>query len=495
LEAETTVVDFNLLHPEFTLDTTEFAFLIPPDSTVETGITLTNGGNGPLTYTSKFVYVLEGQQGVRELPDRGGGPLRRVERDDADDIWNRLLMWNASAATGDNKLLGVAYANEHWLVSGNGERPGEDEDHPFYLFDRWGNLDGQAVQPRAGRFGIKDMDYWEGDVYCATGANYLLRFNPESYEVTGEWSTQGDLRVTETLAVSADGHLFASTVVGDIYEYEVQDESTMVRVQSFEPVDPRDGGSIYKYGLGWFRDDPDYCPLYLMGKRSTSDPDVELYKINPETEEVIWLTDLDLPDAQFSCKGFTITPKWNNLVWVLTAVLDHPDGDQIAVVELGPNSSWIDYTPREGTLQTGESQFIGMTISTADLDTGMYGVVIEFTHNADDGVERVPVDLEVGYPRSASDESAAVFDYALEPNHPNPFNPTTVIGYRLKESGLTRLKLFDMQGREVAVLQNGWRAAGSYRATLDASKLPAGVYIYRLESGAFKATRKMVLVK
>lgn len=84
----------------------------------------------------------------------------------------------------------------------------------------------------------------------------------------------------------------------------------------------------------------------------------------------------------------------------------------------------------------------------------------------------------------------------LDGNYPNPFNPTTVIRYQLSVAGDTRLSVYDILGREVAVLVNQERAAGRYEVTFDASGLSSGVYLYRLQSGGHVvSTRRMTLVK
>jgi hypothetical protein len=57
------------------------------------------------------------------------------------------------------------------------------------------------------------------------------------------------------------------------------------------------------------------------------------------------------------------------------------------------------------------------------------------------------------------------------------------------------MKVYDMLGREVEVLVDGWRAAGVHEVTLDASGLASGVYVYRLNAGEFNAIGKMVLMK
>jgi len=91
-------------------------------------------------------------------------------------------------------------------------------------------------------------------------------------------------------------------------------------------------------------------------------------------------------------------------------------------------------------------------------------------------------------------------EYALEQNYPNPFNPSTRISYTIGERGLVSLDVFDILGRQVLTLVNEVQAAGSYQITWNgrnSQNLPvtSGVYFYRLRSGSFTRTDKMVLLK
>jgi hypothetical protein len=92
--------------------------------------------------------------------------------------------------------------------------------------------------------------------------------------------------------------------------------------------------------------------------------------------------------------------------------------------------------------------------------------------------------------------------FTLSQNFPNPFNPTTAISYHLPagQAGLSaasevRLVVYDILGREVAVLVNERKAPGRYEVTFDASGLASGVYFYRLEAGGFVSVKNMTLVK
>jgi hypothetical protein len=79
--------------------------------------------------------------------------------------------------------------------------------------------------------------------------------------------------------------------------------------------------------------------------------------------------------------------------------------------------------------------------------------------------------------------------------HPNPFNSSTQIEFTLPTTQRVSLRLYDVLGREVAVMMNEIQTAGRHRLTFDASGLPSGVYLCRLEAGEMMQTRKIVLLK
>ena len=85
--------------------------------------------------------------------------------------------------------------------------------------------------------------------------------------------------------------------------------------------------------------------------------------------------------------------------------------------------------------------------------------------------------------------------FALEQNYPNPFNPSTVISYDLASTGVVRLTVYDILGREVERLVDATQSAGSHQVRFDGSGLASGVYIYRLQTPGAVLERKMVLEK
>jgi hypothetical protein len=85
--------------------------------------------------------------------------------------------------------------------------------------------------------------------------------------------------------------------------------------------------------------------------------------------------------------------------------------------------------------------------------------------------------------------------YGLSQNYPNPFNPVTKIDYQLPNDGFVTLALYNVLGQEVARLVNGEHRAGYYSITVDGNSLSSGVYIYRISSGDFVSTKRMLLLK
>ena len=85
--------------------------------------------------------------------------------------------------------------------------------------------------------------------------------------------------------------------------------------------------------------------------------------------------------------------------------------------------------------------------------------------------------------------------FALGQNYPNPFNPTTVINYQVPTASYVSLKVYDMLGRDVAVLVNENKIAGYYTSTFDARNMPSGIYFYKMNAGNYSTVKKLILMK
>ena len=86
-------------------------------------------------------------------------------------------------------------------------------------------------------------------------------------------------------------------------------------------------------------------------------------------------------------------------------------------------------------------------------------------------------------------------NYNLHQNYPNPFNPSTTIQYTIPEDAFVRLTVYNVLGQEVEKLVSENKRAGQHQISFDASNLPSGTYLYRLEAGFYVETRRMMLVR
>jgi hypothetical protein len=87
------------------------------------------------------------------------------------------------------------------------------------------------------------------------------------------------------------------------------------------------------------------------------------------------------------------------------------------------------------------------------------------------------------------------WESGLTAAYPNPFNPSTVLSYKLQVASQVNLSAYDVAGRQVAELVDGWRNAGMHQVSFDASHLASGLYFYQVEAGNFTAVKKMILIK
>jgi len=97
---------------------------------------------------------------------------------------------------------------------------------------------------------------------------------------------------------------------------------------------------------------------------------------------------------------------------------------------------------------------------------------------------------------NVEEESGEIItEYALNSNYPNPFNPTTQISYQLPENSFVNLGVYNALGQKVEELVNQHQSSGKYTVKFDASNLPSGVYIYKLQTEKFSDVKKMLLTK
>ena len=98
-------------------------------------------------------------------------------------------------------------------------------------------------------------------------------------------------------------------------------------------------------------------------------------------------------------------------------------------------------------------------------------------------------------PLNINDGEPILNNYALSQNYPNPFNPVTKISFAIPKKAKVNLTVYDILGRKIATLADGYKEPGRYEYTFDASSYASGVYLYRLITESFVVSRKMLLLK
>jgi hypothetical protein len=111
------------------------------------------------------------------------------------------------------------------------------------------------------------------------------------------------------------------------------------------------------------------------------------------------------------------------------------------------------------------------------------------------GTDSSGVFRSIGTTTSVDEDGGDIsLSFTLAQNYPNPFNPSTTIPFDLAQRVSVKLRVFDVTGREIAVLVDQVLQPGSYKVTFTPKGLANGVYFYRLEAGEFIQTKKLILL-
>ena len=165
---------------------------------------------------------------------------------------------------------------------------------------------------------------------------------------------------------------------------------------------------------------------------------------------------------------------------------------QITITEEGGSARWT-IDPSSGIIAAGSSENIKISFNSENLHEGNYQGQINISSSS--GNKVIPVSILVSATVDVNGENKTIQSYALEQNYPNPFNPSTKIRFSLSNSGNVRLEIFDILGKRVAVLADGFINAGYHEILFDGNDLASGTYLYRIQAGDFVSVKKMLLLK
>lgn len=155
------------------------------------------------------------------------------------------------------------------------------------------------------------------------------------------------------------------------------------------------------------------------------------------------------------------------------------------------------FTPQTGKWHTISPAELGL------LEVGVPGDVYKIVVDKNNtkyfctniGVLELKGDIKDEVVSHAEGTDSKLEDFRLYQNYPNPFNPVTTISYSIPRKSHVSLKVYNAIGREVAVLENGQKPAGTYSVKFNASNFASGIYFCRIEAGQYSAVKKLVLLK
>jgi len=157
---------------------------------------------------------------------------------------------------------------------------------------------------------------------------------------------------------------------------------------------------------------------------------------------------------------------------------------------------WVTENPVTGIIDPGGNQNVNIDFNSSTLSQGIYNGFLQIESNDPaTPVKNVKLKFNVGTVGIQNVQTGIPSQYLLAQNYPNPFNPVTNINFSLPKDGLVTLKVYDILGKEVITLVNENKQAGNYRVDFNGSNFASGMYFYKIESGSFVQTRRMILLK
>jgi len=461
VELDSTVtVNFSITHPEIALST-DFIQAEIDSALRDTVFYIINSGNGPLDYKINVYY----------------------SGDENPTPWDSVASIPVSSLTQDMQVVGCEFVGDYWWVTGGG---GPNGQNLIYRFDLSGAPHDNIPQPSTTLAGWFDMAY-DGQYVYGSDSHVILGID-EHGQVQD--TIPSPMNPTRAIAYDpATDHFWVSDYTQDIFEIGRHGE-----IITQVPNEGTDELAIT--GLAWNPVDSNGCKLYIFSQDGSGSL-TRVSRYNPESRQRETVVDLPCQPGE-RAGGCTITGGWNSTLLVFAGIVQNSTaGDRLNIYEMTFNTTWISVAPDSFFVPGSGSRDIQIRFNPQTLRPDTYRVDLRISSTVLDTILVLPVSLARLRSVSASEpvSDVAPRQYALRQNYPNPFNPATTIRYDLPNAGLTRLTVYNLLGEQVAVLVNEKQLAGSYQIRFNASDLPSGMYFYRLESGTFVHTAKMVLMK
>ena len=314
-----------LLHSECNPSRDEFFMELEPDMDHEFDFTITNGGNGPLTYTTER----------RLLGQANAEPWELREAENIEDVVQ------------DDMLNGVVFAAGHFFVTGGNNG---DDVNKIYKINTDGELVDEFDQFNESRYGMRDLAY-DGNLIWGADDGTFYGFTTDcELETTLESPVDIECR---SLTWDPDNHLLiASDIATDIYAIDLEGDL----VETFERP-----GELRIYGLGFWPDDPDGYDLYVFCRGDTTD--LQVNKLNLEDGDYMIAAELNIDGGRPG--GVQITNQLDVYSWVFITLVQNPD--RLAIWQLEARKEWFQVEPVEGVIEAEESVEFVLTLDATGL--------------------------------------------------------------------------------------------------------------------------------
>ncbi|WP_412069095.1 lamin tail domain-containing protein [Rubrivirga sp. IMCC43871] len=387
------------------------------------------------------------------------------------------------------------------------------------------------------RAAVEDGTIAEGDTLRIVGTmatfNGLRQINPSAFEVLSrgndlptpqpvtlaELVANGEAYESELVRIDGLTVLTEDAVFAANRSYTVTDGVTEVTLRTPSADDGLLDGTAVPTGtvsfvgvIGEFRGDYQLVPVLETDLRDDTAPELVLaagpFVLTPPNHRLVRFEAADVV-ASVTDGGAALDPA---SVVVVSVSSDEPadgsgDGSTGTDIMVGCDG----FEVRAERSGRGDGRVYTVTLAVADLagNVGTASFTIGVPKGRKDAVDSgVAYTVESGCSPIAAPAAAMVAAAApsaaarvadavtsLDANAPNPFSTSTDVWFSLAEAGGVRLAVYDVTGREVAVLASGETPAGTHRVTWRPAGLAGGVYLVRMTAGSFSATRQVLLVR
>jgi len=350
-------LDVALLHSECNLDREVINEELPLESETHVGFRVTNNGNGDLD------YLVE----------------RRLLGGANADPWELRGAYNSSQTLEDERLEGVVFDGENFYIAGSNMWNRVDGDNMIYVVDREGEPVREFVQIGESRYGMKDLA-WDGELIWGSGDAVVYGFTTDG-ELDA--SFQGPENSNQALAWDpVRGWFWISSITSDITGMD----------RNGERHGELDRHGFRIYGLAYWLEDPDDCPLYIF---HSPGGDVRMvHKMNPDNGDTMFVAQLD-PEAGGRSGGAFITNQFDVYSWVFISLINDGNDDQIQIWQLDARKDWMAVDPAEGIIEYGLSTDFDLLLSSRGLPPVLFEGELVFLHNGIGAETHLPISLNV----------------------------------------------------------------------------------------------------